>query len=126
MTEQPLTARLAEGIRTAPTAANDGWNAHPTFPGVRLKPLATGAETAGAFSTLMVRLAPGAAMLPHVHDGQTEQHLVLEGSGRMTLAQRSIDYAPGSLAVIPRETEHSVTAGDDGMVLMALFAPAIN
>ncbi len=121
-----LTDTLAQGLRTAQTDAEEGWRPHPTFPGVELKPLVTGKDSGGAFSTLMVRLAPGGTMLPHVHEGQTEQHLVLEGGGRMTLAGTDLDYAPGALVVIPKSMQHSVAAGKRGMVLMALFSPAIN
>lgn len=121
-----LIERMAEGNRAAPTAATEGWTAHPSFPGVELKPLIRGAATGGAFSTLMVRIAPGGAMLPHRHDGQVEQHFVVSGHGVADLAGRAVDYAEGALLIIPRTTEHSIQAGEAGMTLMALFAPAIN
>jgi quercetin dioxygenase-like cupin family protein len=121
-----MTERLAEGNSAAPTPGDDGWSAHPTFPGVQLKPLVAGAATGGAFSTLMVRIAPGGAMLSHRHDGQTEQHFVVSGDGRAELDGHQVAYAPGALMVIPRGQPHSIVAGGDGMVLMALFSPAIN
>ena len=37
-----------------------------------------------------------------------------------------VDYAPGALMIIPRGALHSIVAGDTGMVLMALFSPAVN
>ncbi|SEH35970.1 cupin domain-containing protein [Magnetospirillum fulvum] len=117
---------LAEGNRTEPSAAETGWAPHPTFPGVQVKPLIRGAASGGAFSTLLVRIAPGGAMLPHAHDGQTEQHFVVGGGGTADLAGRTVEYAPGALMVIPRATPHSLEAGADGMVLMAVFSPAIN
>ncbi|GEO80792.1 cupin domain-containing protein [Pararhodospirillum oryzae] len=121
-----LINRLAEGNRRQPTAAEAGWSAHPTFPGVEVKALVTGAATGGAFSTLMVRIAPGGAMLPHVHEGQVEQHFVVSGNGQANLAGQVVDYAPGALMVIPQATLHSLTAGQEGMVVMAVFSPAIN
>lgn len=121
-----LIERMAEGDRMAPGDGGAGWTPHPTFPGVELKALVTGKSTGGAFSTLMVRLAPGGVMLPHVHDGAVEQHFVVSGGGIADLAGRSVDYAPGALMVIPRSTMHSIRAGGDGMVLMAVFSPAIN
>lgn len=123
---QTFQDRMAEGNRAAPGAADEGWTAHPSFPGVELKPLIRGAATGGAFSTLMVRIAPGGAMLPHKHDGQVEQHFVVAGEGVADLAGRRVDYAEGALMIIPRAAEHSIRAGEAGMTLMALFAPAIN
>jgi quercetin dioxygenase-like cupin family protein len=123
---QTLVERMAEGNRVDPSSATDGWTAHPSFPGVELKPLIRGAATGGAFSTLMVRIAPGGAMLPHRHDGQVEQHFVVAGQGVADLAGTAVDYAEGALMVIPRGTEHSIRAGEAGMTVLALFAPAIN
>ncbi len=123
---QTFMERMAEGNRAAPGAANEGWTAHPSFPGVELKPLVRGAATGGAFSTLMVRIAPGGAMLPHRHDGEVEQHFVVAGHGIADLAGRTVDYAEGALMIIPRATVHSIRASEAGMTLMALFAPAIN
>lgn len=121
-----MIATMAEGRRNNPGAGEDGWAAHPSFPGVQLKPLVKGADSAGAFSTLMVRIAPGGAMLPHRHDGQIEQHFVVAGSGLADLEGQEVAYRPGALMVLPRGALHSIRAGEDGMVLMALFAPAIN
>jgi quercetin dioxygenase-like cupin family protein len=121
-----LTERMAEGNRVAPTVGETGWSAHPSFPGVELKPLVKGAASGGAFSTLMVRIAPGGAMLPHAHDGQFEQHFVVAGSGVADLDGARVEYTPGALMVIPKAVRHSIEAGADGMVLMALFSPAIN
>ncbi|MCM5554037.1 cupin domain-containing protein [Pleomorphomonas sp. NRK KF1] len=121
-----LLDTMAEGNRAAPGASGEGWTAHPTFPGVELKPLVRGAATGGAFSTLMVRIAPGGAMLPHRHDGQVEQHFVVAGRGVADLAGQPVDYAAGALMIIPPATLHSIRAGEAGMTLMALFAPAIN
>lgn len=99
---------------------------HPKFPGVRMKSLVTGKDNDGAFSTLLVKLEPGRTMLLHTHEKQTEQHLVLAGGGHMMLSGSNYAYYPGSLIVIPRNAEHSVVAGKDGMVLTALFCPAID
>lgn len=120
-----LVERMAEGDRTAPTPGDSGWTAHPSFPGVELKPLVRGIATGGAFSTLMVRIAAGGGMLPHLHEGQCEQHFVVSGSGRADLGGIEVDYAPGALMVIPKATRHSIVAGADGMVLMAVFSPAV-
>ncbi|BAH74641.1 cupin domain-containing protein [Solidesulfovibrio magneticus] len=101
------------------------WQDHPAFAGVRLRHLVTAADTEGQLSCHIVRLAPGASLAGHVHDGQWELHEVVCGSGTAALAGRQTDYAPGVTAVIPRGTPHAVTAGDQGLCLLAKFFPAL-
>lgn len=101
------------------------WQDHPAFAGVRLRHLVTAADTEGQLSCHIVRLDPGASLAGHVHDGQWELHEVVCGSGTAALAGRQTDYAPGVTAVIPRGTPHAVTAGDQGLCLLAKFFPAL-
>lgn len=119
-----LTDRLATAPLTAPTPAEGGWVPHPKFPGVTMKKLIGRADTEGGFTTLMVRVEPGKAMLPHAHPDNAEQHLVVDGDGTMLLDGQEHAYTPGALVVIPKGIEHSVVAGPRGIVLMALFSPA--
>ena len=123
MFDNPLLDRLAGG--DGPSSERPGWAAHPKFAGVRMRRLASGAETAGRFTTLLVSIEPNGRMLAHRHEAEVEQHVVLSGDGRLELDGRRRDYRPGSLAVIPQDAEHSVTAGEDGMVILALFSPAL-
>jgi quercetin dioxygenase-like cupin family protein len=101
------------------------WHDHPAFAGVRLRHLVTAADTQGQLSCHIVRLSPGACLAGHVHDGQWELHEVVSGSGTAELAGRRADYAPGVAAVIPRGAPHAVTAGDQGLCLLAKFFPAL-
>ncbi|QAZ66517.1 cupin domain-containing protein [Solidesulfovibrio carbinolicus] len=101
------------------------WQDHPAFAGVRLRHLVTAADTEGRLSCHIVRLDPGASLAGHVHDRQWELHEVVCGSGTADLAGRQTDYAPGVTAVIPRGTPHAVTAGDQGLCLLAKFFPAL-
>ncbi|MBG0777696.1 MAG: cupin domain-containing protein [Desulfovibrionaceae bacterium] len=105
--------------------ADAPWNDHPAFTGVRMKHLVTGAETAGRFSCHLVQVAPGCALLSHTHPTQVELHVVLQGDGQCTLCSRAVDYAPGSMAVIPQASEHAVRAGNGGLTILAQFAPAL-
>lgn len=118
----PLIDRLAGADR--PAEMRPDWAAHPTFAGVRLARLVAPADSDGALMTLLVSLAPHARMEPHRHDRQTEQHLVLAGRGRLMLEGAERLYEPGSLVVIGEGKEHSVVAGEDGMMLLATFTPA--
>ena len=123
MFDNPLLDRLAG--HDGPPSEWPAWAAHPKFLGVRLCRLVSGAESAGRFTTLLVSIDPHGRMLAHRHDAEVEQHVVLSGDGRLELDGRIRDYQPGSLAVIPQKAEHSVTAGERGMVILALFSPAL-
>jgi quercetin dioxygenase-like cupin family protein len=101
------------------------WRPHPAFAGVSLRHLVTGADTEGALSCHIVRLMPGAKLASHVHDGQWELHEVVSGSGTAELGEATAAYVPGVSAVIPRGTAHAVTAGEDGLCLLAKFFPAL-
>ena len=100
------------------------WTPHPKLPGVRLCRLVDGADSGGALATLLVSLDAGAAMAPHCHEHETEQHIVLEGEGVLQLDGRTLPYRPGQLAIVARGHEHSVVAGSAGLVLLAIFSPA--
>ena len=70
------------------------WNPHPAFEGVTLKHLLTGADTGGAFSFHLVRVAPGKSIGTHIHEMQTETHAVAGGSGVCINEGIEIPYAP--------------------------------
>jgi quercetin dioxygenase-like cupin family protein len=117
--------RLVMTLNGTKDAAALPWNAHPTFPGVSLKHLVTGADTGGAISCHLVRLEPGCQLKSHVHEGQWELHEVVAGSGTAGLDGRTADYLPGVMVVIPKGKSHHVTAGDGGLCLFAKFFPAL-
>lgn len=121
-----LTNALIDSLAGAALApeARPVFTPHPAFAGVRLARLIGAGDSGGALSTLLVDLAPGARMEPHRHDHQTEQHLVLAGTGRVVIDGVEDGYLPGSLRVIGEGHEHSVVAGAEGLTLMAVFTPA--
>jgi quercetin dioxygenase-like cupin family protein len=101
------------------------WTPHAAFPGVALKHLITGAENGGLASFHLVRVDPGCALKEHTHPGQWELHEVVAGSGTAILNGHSVPYASGSMALIPRNSPHQVTAGDEGLLILAKFFPAL-
>ncbi|XXJ18202.1 cupin domain-containing protein [Desulfovibrio caledoniensis] len=109
----------------AKSATDLPWRQHPTFAGVALKHLITGAETGGAFSAHLVRLEPGAEIGDHVHETSWELHEVAGGDGECLLEGSAIPYEPGRVAVIPQNAPHRVRAGKDGLRLLAKFVPAL-
>jgi len=104
------------------------WTPHPAFPGVSLKLLVSGKDTAGGLSCHLVRVEPGCELKNHAHDGQWELHEVVRGRGTATLDGRKIGYEPGRVMVIPKGTPHAVRADADqgeGLFLFAKFFPAL-
>jgi quercetin dioxygenase-like cupin family protein len=99
---------------------------HPAFAGVTLCRVVGAEESDNALTTLVVTLAPSAAMAPHRHGAETEQHIVMEGEGTLTLDGVSHAYRPGLVAIIPKGHEHAVVAGESGMVLLAVFSPGLS
>lgn len=129
MNVSELIARLSAGPAIHPdreeNLEDSPWIAHPAFAGVQLKHLVRGLDTGGRLSCHLVRVEPGKSLLSHVHDGQWELHEVLSGEGHGALGGNQVPYRPGCQAVIPQGTPHAVTAGDQGLVLLAKFFPAL-
>jgi len=58
----------------------------------------------------------------HHHEAEDEMFLVVRGTFRMELRDRTIELAPGELLVVPRGVEHRPVA--DGEAEVLLFEPA--
>jgi len=102
------------------------WNPHPTFPGVALKHLVTGADTGGALSAHLVRVDAGCSLLEHVHADKLELHEVVRGAGTCALADKTVHYEPGACGLIPPGVLHSVRAdAGETLYILAKFAPAL-
>lgn len=101
------------------------WNRHPDFEGVELKHLITGQETGGQFSCHLVRVVPGGVIGTHVHRDQTELHEVAAGSGVCVSGGARLLYEPGVLSILPKGEPHEVTAGPEGLRMLAKFVPAL-
>jgi len=105
--------------------ANDlKWN-EAAFEGVYLKHLVQGSSTNNTLSCHLVRIKAGCQIGDHIHEGKLELHEVLEGQGKALLDGKEIKYEPGVSVVIPADINHSVTAGNEDLYLLAKFAPAL-
>lgn len=98
---------------------------HQTFKGVALKHLVTGAQTGGALSCHLVRVEPFCALALHKHAANLEIHEVLTGSGQCLLDHNVTTYRPGTVSIIPQNINHEVSAGAEGLYILATFAPAL-
>jgi quercetin dioxygenase-like cupin family protein len=106
-------------------AGDMAWVAHPAFEGVFLKHLLRGKDSDNGLSCHLVRVDPGMALNEHIHEGQWELHEVIQGSGTCRLGNKEVLYRPGRMAIIPRGLKHSVNAGEQGLVMLAKFFPAL-
>lgn len=101
------------------------WNPHPSNTGVNLKHLITGDETDGRFSVHLVKLDAEAKIGEHVHENQWELHEIVGGEGVCILDSNRITYEPGDINVLPENIKHCVQAGEDGLLILAKFIPAL-
>ena len=109
------------------SAAQDGqdWQPHPSFTGVALKTLLDGKESDGSVSCHLVKVQPGCGLLEHTHPKSDEVHHVLAGGGQAWVGDARTTYQPGRVNFIPMANAHGVTAGDAGLLLLAVFTPVL-
>lgn len=101
------------------------WNKHAKFDGVYIKHLIKGSDTNGTLSCHIVKIEANCTIDEHIHGGKIEVHEVIEGSGTCFLANKLITYSIGSVALMPADVIHKITAGNDGMYILAKFSPAL-
>ena len=98
---------------------------HKSFKGVYLKHLVSGDMTDSLISSHLVKVEPFCSLDMHTHSQQLEIHEVIQGAGKCLIAEKQLQYTPGMVVVIPRNTPHMVTAGEDGLYILAKFSPAL-
>ena len=114
---------IAEQFETA--SDNISYIPHKSFKGVYLKHLVSGDMTDGRISSHLVKVEPFCSLDTHTHSEQLEIHEVLQGTGKCLIADKQLQYTPGTVAVIPQNTPHKVTAGENGLFILAKFSPAL-
>lgn len=98
---------------------------HKAFKGVSLKHLVKGEETNNQLSCHLVKVEPFCTLETHVHNNNLEIHEVIYGEGECQIADNQVNYKVGTVGVIPSNTQHKVTAGKDGLYILAKFSPAL-
>lgn len=101
------------------------WNEHPKFKGVYLKHLVRGEDTGGMLSCHLVRIDSNGVLDEHMHENQWELHEIIEGDGILIFGGRHTPYSPGGMGVMPKGVKHKIIAGQNGLVLLAKFFPAL-
>jgi mannose-6-phosphate isomerase-like protein (cupin superfamily) len=102
------------------------WNKHAKFEGVYMKNMVLGNETGGLFSLHLVKVEPGFEIGEHLHEGKAELHEVVEGAGKCIIDNKELAYYTGDFALVPADTLHRVIAGENGLLLIAKFVPALS
>ena len=85
----------------------------------------TGKETGGAFSYHLMRVERNCGIPDHGHETQWSWNVVLSGAGTFVLGGRRVPVEVGQTFITPPRVHHAVSAGDDEISLLAIFAPAL-
>ena len=129
MKQQNISKLFEDGTVLLPDlevrAAEKLWYAPPSWQGVFLKDLVTGNETAGAFSYHLMRVERTCEIPDHAHETQWSWNVVLAGTGLFVLGGREVPVEVGQTFITPPHVHHAVSAGDDELSLLAIFAPAL-
>lgn len=86
--------------------------------------IATGSDTAGAFSTVEAVIASPDGLGSRTHTREDISLYVLDGSIRLRIGDRSVDVAKGDFARIPRGTPHEIQPTDQPARIMLIATPA--
>ena len=103
----------------------DDHNPNPTgFRFLRMRALAEGADTGGAFEVVEDQRNDGEGPALHVHHHSDEAFYVVDGSFRFTRGADDLDAVAGSYVFVPRGTAHGYCATAHGSRLLILYVPA--
>lgn len=92
--------------------------------GERLTVKIAASATAGAYSLLEDRVAPGGGPPPHVHEHEDEAFFVLDGALEVMCGDEKFQVDPGGLAYLPRKIPHRFSVvGDTPARFLTLFSP---
>ena len=129
MDENDITEMFEQGAVLFPDfetiAAEIPWSRHSKWDGVFLKDLVTGKETDGKLSYHLVKILKDCEVGDHDHATMWEWNLIIRGNGIFVLGDKEVTIDPGQTVVTPPGIHHIVSAGDDDLVLLAVFTPAL-
>jgi quercetin dioxygenase-like cupin family protein len=92
--------------------------------GNRLRPIASGEQTAGAYGLMESLVRAGQGPPRHVHHAHDEAFLVLEGELRIVCGDAEHRAGPGDYALLPRGVPHTFAAvGDRDVRMLTLVSP---
>jgi quercetin dioxygenase-like cupin family protein len=86
--------------------------------------LATAEETRGQFSLIEATARKGNVPPPHIHHREEETFYVLEGETNVSVGDRTIKAAPGTMVYLPRDVVHSFAIESEQLRMLVLLTPA--
>jgi quercetin dioxygenase-like cupin family protein len=91
---------------------------------VSMRVLADSEDTGGSF-TLTEFFGSGAGpwTVPHLHRGFEESFFVLDGAFSFTIGERVTEATAGMYLLVPRDTEHGISAAEGGGRFLTLMVP---
>ena len=97
------------------------------FPGaITLRVLLSGAQTNGSHAIFEDIVEPGIGPGRHIHHGQDETFIFLEGSFDVEIDGQRYHMEPGDVGFVPRETVHAFkNVGATRGRLRYVFSPAL-
>lgn len=101
------------------------WSPHSKWGGVFLKDLVTGKDTDGQISYHIVRITADCEVGDHDHKTQWEWNLIISGNGVFVIGDKEVTIEPGQTFVTPPGIHHIVSAGDEDLMVLAIFTPAL-
>ncbi|MGC9312123.1 MAG: cupin domain-containing protein [Sediminispirochaetaceae bacterium] len=107
-------------------AEDAAWQPHPAgFPGVEMKILRSKKSGEYKESIAFVKIAVGAAVPPHVHEGEDDSLYITSGRAHMRVADERFPLAPGAQVTVPAGVEHEIYDVSEELIIYDVFAPRI-
>ena len=82
--------------------------------------------TGGALSVLEILAPPDLSVPMHVHHGEDETFVILEGNAQFRVGDKSVEAGAGSVLFGPRGVPHCYTVGPNGCRMLFVFTPGQN
>lgn len=86
--------------------------------------LATSEDTQGHFALIEMVGRKGNVPPPHIHHREDEVFYLLEGELTVSVGDRIIKAAPGTMVFLPRNVPHSFTIDSEQARMLVLLTPA--
>jgi quercetin dioxygenase-like cupin family protein len=90
---------------------------------VTMRVLAVDGEPSDSFTLAEFSGGAGAWTVPHLHRSFEESFFILDGSFTFTVADEAIAATPSTYVLVPRNTAHTICAGEGGGRLLTLMVP---
>ena len=96
---------------------------HPTMRGVERRTIMDKSQ-AKELSFHTVRLAPGAEIAVHTHEGQAESFYVISGDGACVMDGEETPFAAGCVGYAPEGVVHGIkNTGTGPLEVLCIFTP---